>query len=327
MKVARFVQGAILIFSVEVGASRLTAQTSGGALYHFDEGAGTTALDSSGAGNHAQISGATYVDPGQHGTGLRFGSPTDTVLLPQSIFAGFGNSAYFEAWIRPTDRSTCGGDRTVFRKRTNTGWEWLMYLGNAGDGFNCSLYIPDTVGISAQGGTLPLNQWSKVACNYDGSSLRILLNDVEVGRQDGVFSIDWNAGYIKTEIGNDTLDTGRNCGDYSFHGDIDEVRISTAMCIYGPPDPPLIFRRGHGKPQPESVSWASCGGSGQIEIASDDVSSAVMFLNGSPLDIPNNLKKSTQPAVISIDLVAGINTLTVELRGKPGSTATILISR
>lgn len=53
------------------------------------------------------------------------------------------------------------------------------------------------------------------------------INDVEVARNPTHITLNWQSAYIRTEIGNDTYDTGSNCGDYSFHGAIDHVAITS----------------------------------------------------------------------------------------------------
>lgn len=202
------------------------SSSASGAYYSFDEGSGTVAHDSSGAGNDATVEGASWTN-GYSGSALHFGAlPTTAVLLPQSIFSGFGNSFSISAWVRPSDRSSCYGARTIFRKRVNNGWGIEAFMGGEGSGFACSIHKPGGGGLGVTGGNIPLDQWTKVTCNYDGAALYATVGGQQIGSKAGAFSLDWELGQIRTEIGNDTYDINGPCGDYSFHGDIDEVEVS-----------------------------------------------------------------------------------------------------
>lgn len=192
--------------------------------YRFDEGSGTTALDSSGAGNHGTISGATYV-PGYAGTALRFTSAATTVVLPQSLFDDFGPTSYFEAWIKPTayPSGVCVG--TIFRKRAHLN-DWEVSLTSSGAvrgfqyGFN-AMNQPDDAHVI--GGHVALDEWSKIVMTYDGSTLDLYIDDLLVDSHTEPLTLDWALNYARTDIGNNPTDS--NC-DYHFIGDIDEVVIS-----------------------------------------------------------------------------------------------------
>lgn len=210
---------------------------AGGATYLLDEGQGTVATDSSPAHNDGSIEGATWT-AGHSGGALHFGedSARDRIVVPQSVFDGFTNTAYVEAWIKPASYpdGVCAG--TIFRKRAHFN-DWSMELRNAdaySGNLRCDLAGMEAMawgGASVVGGFIPLSTWSKVACWYDGSTLHALINDIEIAHADRVFTPDWGpgpfAGFLQTEIGNDTLDYGVNCPDYVFRGEIDEVRLST----------------------------------------------------------------------------------------------------
>lgn len=205
-----------------------SAYATGGAHYLFDEGLGSVAIDSSGAGNNGTITGATYV-PGYQGTALRF-STNGAVLVPSSVFSGFGNTAYFSAWVNPSayPQGPFGCDSTIFRKRAEFN-DWIVGILKQGQ-LNCSF-----PGASGNGGTIPLNTWSKVACWYDGTSMHATINDIEVATTPAHITLDWQSGYHRTEVGNDTYDNGINCIDYSFRGAIDNVTIASATPTSTPP--------------------------------------------------------------------------------------------
>jgi len=207
-----------------VAVQRVSANAAGGGVYHFERNGGT-ALDSSGAGNHGTIEGPTYV-AGYAGDGLRFsGSDTDRVLLPQSLFDGFGTTAYVSARVRPSDYHAPDGGY-IFRKNAefNDFWAWLLPDGR----LNCLIYesgVSPTSHAQAIGGFVPLNQWSQIACYYDGTAMHAYVNGLEVATDVyPIASIDWSMAYYETEIGNATRYNDGN--DYGFVGDIDEVVVS-----------------------------------------------------------------------------------------------------
>jgi hypothetical protein len=198
--------------------------STGGAIYHFDEGSGTIVIDSSGAGNDGTIVGASYI-PGQNGTALRFGESTgDCVIVPQSVFTDFGNTAYFEAWIRLGAYPWSDYPATVFRKKALYN-DWSLEVKSDGS-LAATLYnAAHNDPAMAMGGYIPLNVWTKVATWYDGDALHTYVNDVEVTAQVKPMDLDWAGNYYQTEIGNSSID-GPN---YRFMGDIDEVVIAAEM--------------------------------------------------------------------------------------------------
>lgn len=199
-----------------------SAQASGGALYLLNEGSGTVAIDASGAGNNGTVNGAGYI-PGYEGTALSF-SKYAAVLVPPSIFQGFGDTASFTAWVYPTayPPPPYGCDATIFRKRADSN-DWVVSLIGQGE-LNCSF-----PGASGHGGVVSRYTWSKVACWYDQTGMHAAINDIEVASNPARITLDWQGAYLRTEIGNDTYDTGSNCGDYSFHGAIDRVAITSLL--------------------------------------------------------------------------------------------------
>ncbi len=210
-------------------ASVPLAAATGGATYRFDELSGATAIDASGAGNNGSISGASYV-AGYAGSAsaLRFrAGQLDRVVVPQSVFNGFGNTVFFEAMVRPNAYpGICGGSTaraTIIRKRAHLN-DFELDLLNDGS-LSVILYGGDGNALDPRTGpnAIPLNSWTKVAFAYDGTKLIIMVKGQTVATQTGQLTLDWAKNYNTTQIGNNTSDG--NC-DYSFNGDIDAVTIS-----------------------------------------------------------------------------------------------------
>jgi len=215
------------------------AFAQGGATYNFDFVSGSTVPDVSGAGNSASIVGAALVD-GHDGHGAKFSSAADYVAVPQAVFAGWSNTAYFEAWVKPAAYPQSGCLGTIMRKRAPFN-DWELDLQSDGSLFSSLWDISHTDAVGTHGGSLPLGVWSKVATEYDGSTLRIFINGVSVASATKTVIPDWTGGYIGTEIGNDSYDTGVNCPDYVFRGVIDDVVIARSRTSAPPPSTTLLF--------------------------------------------------------------------------------------
>ena len=175
--------GPILAVGIAALLPASVALAQAGAVWHFDEGSGTIAHDSRN-GNDGTISGATWTT-GVQGGALSFTHGTTTsVRIPRSVFYGFGNTAYVEAWVYPTGFPSIAG--SIFRKRAAYN-DWI--LEQLPDG-RITTVIMGYVGIGGtngwQGltvdspGPLPLNTWSKISSWYDGSTLTLSINDMPV---------------------------------------------------------------------------------------------------------------------------------------------------
>ncbi len=70
--------------------------------WDFNEGAGTTAGDSSGNAYNGTINGAEWMDNGACGYGLKFKGSEDSVELPYGVLNGLTDTT-FSAWVKTTD--------------------------------------------------------------------------------------------------------------------------------------------------------------------------------------------------------------------------------
>jgi chitodextrinase len=206
---------------LSIAASALTwltvpanAQTAGlVAAYGFNEGAGTTVIDTSGNGNNGTISGATWTASGKYGNALVFNGANALVTINNSASLQLSTAMTLEAWVNPSVVSNVWED-VIYKGLDN------YYLeGTSGNG-----------GVPVIGGTfggsdvvlngtaaLSANTWSYLAATYDGTTTRLYVNGVQVASQAQTGAIATSTDAL--QIGGDNL-----YGQF-FQGIIDEVRI------------------------------------------------------------------------------------------------------
>ncbi len=143
-------------------------------LWHFDEGGGTTAHDSSGFGNdEALVKGPTWVD-GKIGKALEFDGVDDYVDCgnPASL-DNIMDEITFTAWVKPFKDDGC-----IIKK-----WEWSNYSGyhfNIYTGvydstFNLKMGYGDKT-LLILGMALHLNEFSHIAFTASDSEVILYLN-------------------------------------------------------------------------------------------------------------------------------------------------------
>ncbi len=181
----------------------------------FNEGAGTTAADSSGTGNQGTlVGGATWSAQGRYGGALSFNGSTGLVRVADSASLNLTTAMTLSAWIRPTANQS--GWRTILQKQTDA------YFLNASN---------DTGALRPSGGgtfgdstsfvtgttASPLNTWTHVAMTYDGTTQRLYVNGTQVATRATTGTI---------QVTSNPLWIGGNqpYGEY-FTGLIDEVRV------------------------------------------------------------------------------------------------------
>ncbi len=182
------------------------------AAYSFDEGTGTMLRDSSGNGNNGTIHGATWTAFGQYGSALIFDGASSVVTINDSVSLHLTNGVTLEAWVNPSS--------------VTSSWQDLVYKGND----NYFLEATSTTGgapagggifggadVAAFGPNLTVNTWTHEAMTYDGATLRLYVNGVQVSSlaQTGNIQVSTNP----LQIGGDNI-----FGQF-FQGSIDEVRV------------------------------------------------------------------------------------------------------
>jgi hypothetical protein len=180
------------------------------AAYGINEGSGTAVSDVSGNGNNGTISGATWTTSGKYGNALSFNGTNALVTINNAPSLQLTSGMTLEAWVYPT---------TV-----NNAWRDVIYKGNdnyylEGTSSNSSRpAMGGTFGSDLYGtGALTANTWAYLAATYDGATMRLYVNGVQVSSraQTGAIATSTNP----LQIGGDSI-----YGQF-FAGRIDEVRI------------------------------------------------------------------------------------------------------
>ena len=168
--------------------------------------------DASGNGNNGTISGATWTTSGKYGNALSFNRTNALVTINNAATLQLTTGMTLEAWAYPT--------------KVYSAWQDVIYKGND------NYYLEGTSnpsGFPAMGGTLPnapplygtgvlaLNTWAHLAATYDGATMRLYVNGVQVASRAQTGTIVTSTDPL--QIGGDSI-----YGQY-FTGRIDEVRI------------------------------------------------------------------------------------------------------
>src|SRR5207248_4732292 len=160
--------------------------------------------------------GATFAT-GMVGQAFSFNSTLNSgVVIPSSPALNPTEAITIDAWVKPS--SFPNGAPTVVRKDKQN-LTVPQYLLAVGDGATSGVAHCNIGGGGAPvGGSVPLNQWSHLACTYDRQSVRLYVNGVQVASAAGTQAIPTAS--TNLVIGNEDGFTDRN-----FDGLIDEVEI------------------------------------------------------------------------------------------------------
>ena len=201
-------------------------------LYHFDEGAGEQASDSSGRGYHGQLQGPEWTE-GKFGKALSFDGKDDSVYreTPDAIrdLAQFTVECWF-CQDDPSVRQFLVGQDVGFHFDLTNGTATSLSIYNKGGS------TPNAEGMPHQHlgtaiGSPRVGRWHHNAATYDGEHISFFLDGVLRGRLKAArdFAIGapsrglWVGCYVDM--------------DFYYSGRIDEVRISD--CIRYDPEKEL----------------------------------------------------------------------------------------
>jgi hypothetical protein len=185
------------------------------AAYAFNEGAGTTVADATGLGHTGTVVGATWTPSGRYGAGLVFNGTNARVTVPDAADLDLTTGVTLEAWVYPT---TAGGGawRTVITKDTAASGTYLLYANT--DTNNAGMFVGSTFQQQTTGGpTLAANSWTHLTGTYDGSTIRLYVNGVQVASRAQTQPMTTNNALLS--IGGSSV-----WGEW-FAGRLDELRI------------------------------------------------------------------------------------------------------
>ena len=175
--------------------------------WHFSEGAGTRAADSSGSNNDGTLINGPVFAAGKFGNGLAFDGANDIVKLNSHLTVPAVGT--IQAWIK-----TPGGNGILFNDQHSSAGQY-SYLSLSTDKLKCNLYTGTHQSVT---GAISVgdNSWHQVACVWNNTKISVYV--------DGVFdsSAAWSGTVAQgswTHLGN------REEGSVPFNGTIDEVRI------------------------------------------------------------------------------------------------------
>lgn len=154
----------------------------------------------------------------QPGSALRLDGTGDFVTISSSGQNNItGTAITLEAWIYPTSWKTNYYDGSIVVKEGHFSG-YILSCGNSGQ---LSFNIPDGGNhntLNSSTGVLSLNKWQHVAATYDGATMRLFVNGVQVGTRGSSSAIVTTANSLM-------IGASAHAANREFAGRIDEVRI------------------------------------------------------------------------------------------------------
>jgi hypothetical protein len=184
------------------------------ASYGFEEGTGSSTIDNSGRGHVGTISGAAWTTAGRSGKGLSFDGVNDLVTVADAADLDLTLGATLEAWILPT---MVDGWRTVALKEAVGELAYALYASDEGSRPAMLARIDGTTSAAASPDPALPNVWRHLAGTYDGATLRLYVNGIQVGARALIGVINATASPLM--IG------GNSVWNEFFAGTIDDLRV------------------------------------------------------------------------------------------------------
>ena len=193
--------------------------TNGGpiAAYGFDELAGPSTADRTGSGNNGAISGATWSASGRYGAALNFDGSNDLVTVNDANALDLTTGMTLEAWVNP-DVAPNNWRSIIAKERASNSLTYQLTAGsNSSNRPATRIYAGGGVRSLPGGTRLTAGTWVHLASTYDGTTMRLFVNGVQVASQAQTGAITATTNQLR--IGGSTT-----MSQY-FDGRVDEVRI------------------------------------------------------------------------------------------------------
>jgi chitodextrinase len=210
------------IFNTDVSTVQSSAPTNGLIGYwKLDEGSGITASDSVGTNHGTLTNGPTWA-LGKVGSAVNFNGVNNYISLPNIDVVGTGIT--IAAWVKLSAADTSSDYRIISKATTwseDDHWWMLGTTNSAGTKLRARLKAGGvTQTLVASSGNLSVGVWHHAVLRYDGTTMKLYLDGVEVGSVSKTGTLDTNVS-APVNIGRNpgTPDTGY------INGSVDEVRI------------------------------------------------------------------------------------------------------
>jgi hypothetical protein len=200
---------------------------SAGLVAHwpFDEGSGTTAVDATGGGGNATLTGGAAWGTGVSGGGLQFNGSAKYAAIENGPVVQLRSASAFTVAVWVSIQNTAGG-LVLYHGEGCSAWaSWFLGVGGPESDAprqegNLVFGVRSSNGSAYTSVATPLvsDQWIHVAATYDATTLRLFIDGQEVG------NVDTPQPYNNTNrlyIGGDPGCNGRNW----LTGMIDDLRI------------------------------------------------------------------------------------------------------
>lgn len=185
--------------------------------WHLDETSGTTAYDASGYGH----SGTIYNSPSRlSGSSCKSGGCLSFDTAAQKYISVSDNNPTdvrtnltLSAWVYPTG---VGGSDSYSTIVYTSGSGYYLSFNDSTNALSCYWYGTTPAGYhTTSAGTVPLNQWTNVACAWDGSNVYQYING----------ALSKTTATTGAGTGSTYVIMGAESVNRQFQGNIDEVKI------------------------------------------------------------------------------------------------------